>query len=144
MDIGPADPVPVVDKIYLDTAYVCVRWVSAGSWVEVAWKAWANSTEYRAAHETVITALRENHASKNLIDAREARVVSHADQQWLIEKWIPRATAAGRRWTAVVMPKSALARTISENIDKRPRLNLTKVEYFDTVEEAAPWLSTVD
>jgi len=138
------DATSPADKTYLDTPYVCVRWIGGGPWVLVEWKAWANSSEFRAAHETVLIALRENHASRNLIDATASKVVSNDDQKWLIETWIPRAAAAGRRWTAVVMPKSALARTISENIDKRPRPNLTKVEYFDTVEEATAWLSTVN
>lgn len=139
-----SDPAPSADKSYLETPYVTVRWVSGGSWVLVEWKAWANSSEYRAAHEAVILAIRENHASKNLIDATQARVVSDEDQTWLIESWIPRASAAGRRFTAVVLPTRPLARTISENIDKRPRLNVTKVEYFPTVDEAAAWLSTVN
>jgi hypothetical protein len=143
LDKGRADATPAADKTYLDAPYVCIRWVGAGPWVLVEWKAWANSSEYRAAHETVITALRENHTSRNLIDATHARVVSDDDQHWLMEHWLPRAAAAGRRWTAVVMPKSALARTISENIDKRARPNLTEVRYFDTVDEAAAWLSTV-
>jgi hypothetical protein len=134
---------PPAERTYLDAPYVCVRWISGGPWVLVEWKAWANSQEYRAAHETVLTAFRENHASRNLIDATHARVVSDEDQKWLIQNWIPRVVAAGRRWTAIVMPKRALARTISENIDKRPRSSLTEIEYFDTVDEAAAWLSTV-
>ena len=141
--MSSAEALPPADKSYLDAPYVCVRWICAGPWVLVEWKAWANSAEYRAAHESVIVALRENRASRNLIDASEARVVSNEDQEWLIENWIPRATAAGRRWTAVVMPKRALARTISENIDKRPTLGSSKVEYFQSVEDAAAWLSTV-
>ena len=138
-----SDPAPPADKSYLETPYVSVRWVSQGQWVLVEWKAWANSSEYRAAHEAVLQALRERRASKNLIDATEAKVVSVDDQKWLIENWIPRAVAAGRCFTAVVLPRRPLARTISENIDKRPRLNLTKVEYFAAVEEAGAWLSTV-
>ena len=132
------------NKLYLDAPYVSIRWDGGGRGVIIEWKAWANSSEYRAAHETVLLALCENHASKNLIDATQARVVSGDDQIWLTEDWIPRAVAAGRRWTAVVMPKSALGRTISENIDKRQRPNTTKVEYFETVEQAAAWLSTVN
>jgi hypothetical protein len=142
--MGSAEPVSEGDKVYLEAPYVSVRWVSAGRWVHVEWKAWANSPEYRAAHETVLQALREHRCAKNLIDATHARVVSDADQKWLIEEWIPRAIAAGRRWTAVVMPKSALGRTISENIDKRPRPSGTNVQYFQTVEDAAAWLSTVN
>jgi hypothetical protein len=137
------DAIPPADKTYLDTPYVSVRWISGGPWVLVEWKAWANSSEYRAAYETALLALRENHASRNLIDVKNSRVVSTEDQEWLIESWIPRATAAGRRWTAVVIPTRALVKTIAENIDKR-RSNLTDVEYFQSVEEAAAWLSTVE
>ena len=137
-------PNPKDDRIYLDKPYVSIGWVSDGGWVLVEWKEWADSAEYRAAHETILLAIRENHASKNLIDATHARVVSVADQKWLIDNWIPRAVAAGRRTTAVVMPKSALGRTISENIDKEARSDVTRVEYFDTAVEAAAWLSTVN
>jgi hypothetical protein len=112
--------------------------------VLVEWKEWADSAEYRAAHETVLMAIRENHASKNLIDATHAKVVSDSDQRWLIDNWIPRAVAAGRRSTAIVMPRSALGRTISENIDKEALTKLSKVEYFDTAADAAAWLSTLD
>ena len=132
------------DRTYLDTPYVSIRWVSDGGWVIVEWKEWANTTEYRAAHETMLMAIRENHASKNLIDATHARVVSGEDQKWLIDDWIPRAVAAGRRITAVVMPKSALGRTISENIDREASSGPSTVEYFDTAVEAAAWLSTVN
>jgi hypothetical protein len=141
--LGEPTP-PQDDKVYLETPYVTVRWAGEGRWVLVEWKAWANSSEYRAAHEAILLAIRENRASRNLIDALQGRVVTDDDQKWLIDNWIPRAGAAGRRWTAVVMPKSALGRTISENIDKRPRPNLTKVEYFQTVEEAEAWLLSVN
>ena len=137
-------PIPQGDRVYADKPYVSIRWVSDAGWVLVEWKEWADSSEYRAAHETVLMAIRENHASKNLIDATHAKVVSDSDQKWLIENWIPRAVAAGRRNTAIVMPRSALGRTISENIDKKTLANLTRVEYFDTTADAAAWLSTVD
>lgn len=137
-------PSPNGDRIYVDKPYVSIRWVSDGGWVLVEWKEWADSAEYRAAHETILMAIRENHASKNLIDATHARVVSAEDQEWLINNWIPRAVAAGRRSTAVVMPKSALGRTISENIDREARSGVSRVEYFDTAVNAAAWLSTVN
>jgi hypothetical protein len=142
--MGNAESSAKGDRSYLDAPYASVHWNSAGRWVLVEWKEWANSPEYREVHETVLIALLENRGSKNLIDATNARVVSEDDQRWLIEDWMPRAVAGGRRWTAVVIPNRALARTISENIDKHPRPNVTKVEYFQTVEDAAAWLSTVN
>ncbi|HEY5034520.1 MAG TPA: hypothetical protein VIJ30_05310 [Candidatus Dormibacteraeota bacterium] len=52
--------------------------------------------------------------------------------------------AAGRHWTAIVLPTSPLGRTIAENIDKHPRSKLTEVAHFETVEDAAAWLLTVN
>jgi hypothetical protein len=131
-------------KVYLETPYILIRWDAEGPWVYVRWKAWAKSDEYRAAQELVITALRENHASRNLIDSKDSRVVTEEDQRWLIEDWMPRAAAAGRRWTAIVLPTSPLGRTIAENIDKHPRSINTEVAHFETVADAAAWLSTVN
>jgi hypothetical protein len=140
---GPADSTS--NNVYLDTPYVSVRWDGVGKWMFVEWKAWANSSEYRAALETVLLALRERRATRHLIDATHAGVVADDDQVWLIENWIPRAAAAGRRWTAIVMPKSALGRTISENIGRREKPNArTVARYFETVEDAAAWLSSVN
>jgi len=131
-------------KVYLDTAYILISWDADGQWVYVKWKAWANSTEYRAAQEIVLLALRENHASRNLIDSTDRKVFSDEDQRWLLETWIPRASAAGRRWTAIVLPKSALGRTIAENLDRHPQSKRIDVKLFETVEAAAAWLSTVN
>lgn len=142
--MGDPALVPERSKVYLDTPYILIRWDGHGPWVYVKWKAWANSTEYRAAQEVVILALRDNHASRNLVDATDSRVVSDADQKWLVENWMARAEAAGRRWTAVVLPKSALGRTIEENIDKHPRSDWTKIAHFETVDDAAAWLATVN
>ncbi|HZK74532.1 MAG TPA: hypothetical protein VFD88_11075 [Clostridia bacterium] len=131
-------------KVYLDTPYVLVRWDDDGPWVYVKWKAWANSSEYRAAQEVIILAFRENHASRNLIDSTDRRVLSDDDQKWLVENWMPRAATAGRRWTAIVMPKSALGRTIAENVDNVGRSEHNTIEHFGTVEAASAWLSTIN
>ncbi|MEP6752269.1 MAG: hypothetical protein ABI959_05950, partial [Candidatus Dormiibacterota bacterium] len=116
--MGDQAPASNGSKVYLDAPHVLIRWDADGPWVLVKWKAWANSTEYRAAQELVIDALRENHALRNLIDSQDSKVVSGEDQKWLVESWMPRAVAAGRRWTAIVLPTSALGRTIAENIDR--------------------------
>src|SRR5487761_1469503 len=137
-------PVSKGGKVYLDTPYVLIRWDGDGPWVCVKWKAWANSSEYRAAQEVVISALRENHASRNLVDSTNRRVVTDNDQKWLVENWMPRAVAAGRRFTAIVMPTSALGRTIAENIDNYGRSKDNVIEHFETVKAASAWLSTVN
>jgi hypothetical protein len=142
--MGNVAPASKGGKVYLDTPYVLVRWDGDGPWVYVKWKAWATSSEYRAAQEVIITAFRENHGSRNLIDSTDRKVVTADDQKWLVEDWMPRAAAAGRRWTAIVMPKSALGRTIAENIDNYARSRHVNIEHFETFEDAAAWLSTVN
>lgn len=142
--MGDEAPASRGGKVYLDTPYIRVSWDPDGPWVLVKWKAWANSAEYREAQEVVIHALRENHGSRNLIDSTDRKVFSDEDQKWLLENWMPRAAAAGRRWTAIVLPKSPLGRTIAENLNKHPRSKLINVKLFDTVDEAAAWLSTVN
>ena len=141
--MADAEPIPPGD-VYLSTPYVSVHWASGGPWVLAEWKSWANSAEYRAAHEVILGAIRDHRAPRLLIDARNARVISEADQEWLNTNWIPRAVAAGRRWTAIVMPTSALMKTIVESIDKRPARSTVAVRYFDTVDEAKAWLSAVE
>src|ERR1700738_419347 len=132
------------DHLYLDTPYVSIVWEASGPWMAIEWKAWADSTEYRAAHELLLGAIRERRTPRLLINASNARVVSLEDQEWLNSTWIPRAVAAGRRWTAVVMPSRALVKTIVENIDKRPSTNsMVEVKYFDLIADARTWLSTV-
>lgn len=91
----------------------------------------------------ILGAIRDHRAARVLIDARDAKVISEEDQQWLDADWIPRAVTAGRRWTAVVMPSSALVRSIVENIDKRPADSRVEARYFDTADDARAWLSEV-
>jgi hypothetical protein len=141
--MGVNDPPPAAEGTDMDAPYVSIRWEGDGPWVLVSWKAWANATEYRAAHEVILGAIRKHHASRLLIDARNAKVIAAADQQWLKADWIPRAIAAGRRWTAVVMPASPLVKTIVESIDKDVGKNTVETRYFDTTDQARAWLSTV-
>src|ERR1700693_1608421 len=131
------EPISKGGKVYLDTPYVLVRWDPDGPWIYVKWKAWANSSEYRATQEVIIHAFRENHASRDLIDSTDRRVFSDDDQKWLVENWMPRAAAAGRRWTAIVMPTSALGRTIAENIDNYARAKHNTVGHFETFAAAS-------
>ena len=142
--MGAEMPASKRSKVYLDTPYILIRWDGDGPWVYVKWRAWANSAEYRAAQEIVLDALRENHGARNLIDSTDRKVFSDEDQRWLLDDWMPRATAVGRRWTAIVLPNSALGRTIAENLDKHPQSKAINVKLFETVDDAAAWLSTVN
>ena len=103
------------DRVYCDEPYVSVRWESVNRWVVAEWKGWANSAEFKAAHATAPEAIRENRATKWLVDSRDQRVVVEEDQRWLAQTWIPSIVRAGIRRTAIVLPRSAITRL---NIEK--------------------------
>jgi hypothetical protein len=116
---------PPGDRLYLDKPYVSIRWESGGPWVLAEWKAWANSTEYRAAHEEILGVIREHHAPRFLIDARNARVVSEQDQEWINTNWIPepwRPVAAGRPSSCPHAPWSRPSWRTSTGIPPAARL----------------------
>ena len=130
------------DRVYIDEPYVSVRWDSGGGWVIAEWKAWATSSELRAAHETALLALVENRASKWLIDARAMRVVVKEDQRWLAEDFVPRMVAAGAHTSAVVLPKSGLASMNMEDVARNHPLTPVQRRVFATLDEAKAWLRT--
>jgi hypothetical protein len=129
------------DKVYCDEPYVAIRWDSVGGWVIAEWRSWANRDEFRAACEQALQAVRENHATKWLMDGRALRVVVEKDQRWLAEDWAPRMVRAGVRHSALVMPKSGLASLTVENVRAAHDLDLEQRQWFATLEEAKTWLS---
>jgi hypothetical protein len=135
------DPLSASDRVYCDEAYVCIRWDNRGKWVSAEWKGWANSDEFRAAHNLALVAIRENQATKWLVDSRAMRVVIEEDQRWLAETWIPSIVRAGIRWTAIVQPKSEVARLNVQNVNAVARSDKEDARFFTTLEEAERWLS---
>jgi hypothetical protein len=132
---------PARDAVYLDAPYLSIRWESGGPWLFVEWRSWARSPEFRAAYEVILVAMRENRASKLLIDLRKTRVLAAEDQQWLVEDWGPRSVQAGVRSMAVIIPERALENTILESIDNRIPTTMLEIRYFGTPAEARAWLS---
>jgi hypothetical protein len=120
---------------------VSIRWDSRGGWVSAEWKGWANSAEFRAAHNLALTAIQENHATKWLVDSGKMRVVVEEDQRWLAETWIPSIIRAGIRFTAIVQPKSAVARLNVQNVNAVARSDQEDARFFTTLEDAKRWLS---
>lgn len=102
---------------------------------------WADSAEFQAASEAVIACLREHRASRLLGNGRNLKVVKQADQDWMSRDWMPRALAAGLRRMALVIPKSALARTNLEQMVGRAADTKLEVAYVETVEQARTWLN---
>ena len=108
--------------------------------VMVEWEGWADSEEFTALLEAEIQALSDHGASLLLADCRRQRVLRPADQDRADREWLPRATAAGLKRFAIVLPTSVLAAmNLQDRLGKVPSGTL-EVGYFDGVKAAQEWL----
>ena len=130
------------DSTYFNRPGVAVvTWDATSHAVYIEWQGWADSTEFAALLDAGLRALIENHGSRWLNDSRKMKVIKQSDQDWMDQKFFPRAQAAGLRRVAIVIPKSGLAMMNVEAVAARiPDTQLT-VEYFATVEGAREWLT---
>ena len=118
-----------------------VKWDQENSTVLVEWEGWANSDEFAALLAAGVRALEEHRGSRWLADCRRQKVLNPGDQDRADREWLPRASAAGLRRFAVVLPDSGLA---ASNIKGRQATIQQRLEvgYFESVEEARAWLAT--
>jgi hypothetical protein len=137
-DIGG---VPPIGDLYLDEPWVTIRWDGVNRCVHSQWKAFATSSEFRAALMRALDAIRDKGAVAYLSDTRKVKVVVHADQAWANEVWMPLLVAAGLQRFALVTAASGLGKATVEDViamvDNRGLL----MQGFATLEEAQQWLA---
>lgn len=130
--------------IYLNAPYALVEWDEDLRAARIEWRGFADGSEYREAHNKIIEALRAHNGSKMLADARGMRAVAPEDQGWLNNDWMPRTRLAGLKYSALVLPKSAVAQMSLQRIvtasPPRPADAESDHAYFDNVEDAKKWL----
>ena len=132
------------EKVYFDIPCVTVTWRPADGYILIEMKAWCESSEYAAALEAALVAIREQKATKQVVDARAGRALVERDQQFVATDWLPRALAAGLKYTALVMPKSQVATVNVENIATRaPTSGSPNTRFFATLREAATWIRSL-
>jgi hypothetical protein len=107
----------------------------------IEWQGWANPTEFRAANQAIIRALKEHRGSKALGDLRQMKAIQQSDQEWAKTVWLPEILALGLRQMALVIAKSGLAMMNVEAILSRVRGTALDIGYFATIEEARAWLT---
>jgi hypothetical protein len=129
------------DVFYNQPGVAVVTWEAAIGAARIEWQGWANPTEFAAANDAIITALKRHRGTKALGDGRNMKVIQQSDQDWIIQSWFPRAIAAGMTRLAVILSKSGLAQMIIEDLVARVPGNKLDVAYFATAKEATAWLT---
>lgn len=137
----PALSTPPVDGIYVDEPWVLMRWDGVHHIVHSEWKAFANSSELRAALLRGIDAVRDHRARGYLTDTRKVKVIVRTDQEWIKETWFPLAIAAGVKRIAVVTATRGLGKVTVEEVvglgDEQGLISKT----FESVEAGRRWLA---
>ena len=131
--------------VHLDNAQALIRWDEAEKIAVLEWRSYADGQEYRHVLGVLIEVLQKHAARKVLADTRLMKVVTQEDQAWVAKEWSPKARVAGLRYSALIVPKSALAklslaRMITTN---QADAGAGKIEHFDNIEAARSWLRSV-
>jgi hypothetical protein len=129
------------DNVYFNAPGVAsVRWEPKTDLVFVEWEGWSDSAEFAALLAAEIRALADHRCSRLLADCRRQKVLNLADQD-RDREWVPRATAAGLKRFAIVLPTSGLATmNVKERLSKAPGSPL-EIAYFESVDDARAWLA---
>jgi hypothetical protein len=129
-----------MDKVYADEPWLSVRWESANQAIHTEWKAFANSQEFRAGLMKGLDAIRENHATRYLSDARKIKVIVREDQEWADSIWFPLAAAAGLKRFASVIAETGLGKMTVEEVLDVVHIKGLEVAKFKTLALARKWL----
>lgn len=132
-------PAAMDDEMFLDEAYLSIRWRSVPKILYAEWKGYATSAEFRAALLTGVRAMKERHVVAYVSDARRAKVVTPEDEQWGREVWLPMAVAAGLKRMAIVVAPSGLAKQEYESAATQMDAHGLSMRTFDSVAAATVW-----
>lgn len=123
-----------------DSQWITVRWDEALKATHFEVKGYAEGEEFRSAMGHVLALCQRKRNSRYLADCRHMAPVTQADQRWINEVYVPAMIAAGVRYQAVVMPKSAVARLSAKYVLAKINDVTLTTNYFDDVEAARVWL----
>ncbi|MHB8613888.1 MAG: hypothetical protein ACYDAL_15920 [Candidatus Dormibacteraceae bacterium] len=131
------------DGVYVDEPYLSIRWDGLHHHVYSEWRAFASSVELRRGLLAGIQAIRDNHATAYVSDARKVKVIVHADQQWIKEKWVPLAQQAGLNRLAFVTAPTGLGKATIEDVSALVDHHELQSRTFDSMAAARTWVSEV-
>ena len=136
--------IPYDEGVYLDKPWLTIRWDAEHQCVHAEFKAFANSAEFRAGCQTILTAIKERKAVSLISDNRRLEGVTAEDQLWLRDTWFPQAVATGLTRIATVLAPHGLGRIASEEIIRQAAKDKLIIRTFDSMAQALKWVALPD
>ncbi len=110
--------------------------------VESKWKGLFMHTEQlQQIFDKIIEVLKAKQVSKAILDIRKMKVISGADQLWIINNWCPRAIDAGFKRQALVITTDSFSEVAFKNIVRHYNHDKIRTAYFTGIKEAYNWAS---
>jgi hypothetical protein len=120
--------------------YVILYWDEKENWLFAQWLGYCTDEQIKTYAFKLLEMIKLKKANKYLVDNSEFLVMSKEAQNWLSDEFYPLTVAAGLKFRAVVMPKSAISRLVIKNVQKTINRLGTLTAQFDNLEEAKNWL----
>ena len=127
--------------VHADLPYLSIVWDGASDCLNVEFKGFATSAEFRSGTMKVIDAIRERNAKSLISDNRKLEVVTNEDQLWLRDTLVPQAAALGLKRIALVLAHQGLGKYASQEIVNRLPDGVFVTRTFDSVDEAKKWVA---
>ena len=139
------------DAVYVDTAWLHMRWDSEHGCLFAEWKGFATSAEFQGALLKAVDVIREKNGAAFVNDTRKLELVSDDDQRWLMSTWPILALEAGLKRLAIVMAKTGLSKMAVEDMIKAGAAQAEREpaagdpafqsRTFESVAEAVQWVT---
>ena len=126
-------------QTYYQKTFVKISWDEELNCVHTEWRGFAFGQDVRDAMNRALQLSKEKGGIKALVDLSKFRITSQEDQEWIEKDWLPRAKALGQRYTAYIVPESALAKLTFEQTTARLASDVQSAS-FDNIEAAREWL----
>jgi hypothetical protein len=107
--------------------------------IEVVWRKYATSAQFRYIHEIILAMLAQYRAEKILGDDTDLPIIHAEDQQWIVEEWLPRARAMGLKAAATKVSLTFFGRVAIGTIQSKLPRDL-RVRNFHNIHSARSWL----
>jgi hypothetical protein len=140
------------DGVYVDEAWLLLRWDSEHNCLFAEWKGFATSAEFQGALLKAIDVIRDKNGAAFVNDTRKLELVSDDDQRWLMSTWPTLAIAAGLKRLAIVMAKTGLSKMAIQDMLKARADQLAREpsaaapalqsRTFDSVSDALQWIAS--
>jgi hypothetical protein len=109
--------------------------------VQITWKAYATTEEFREVLHHALTLMNERKADKWLANTKSLGVINPEDHVWFNEVWMPQAMEAGTRRVAMIVSDDVFAQLSMDDImDEVREIAPVRDRFFTTIEEAREWL----